>query len=779
MATTPEQPPVQSPVEHFDEHTGIYGFFRRHQKKLLYTAGLFTLLTFSITGPMTATFESMFATSRRIGTIEVGGATHDVTPEDMQFATRIAQNPGAIPSGLDALISLVWQRSIDEGGESGLAERLAILRRAAIAEGIDVSMAEVDRAIEHWRDQSKIETTAQMARQKGLSSVAELRVLAREAMRLWTFLELHSLALDTSDACVLESAIDEREKVTFRVATFDEKALEEQLKTAGGLTDEDLRKWLDAKTESDKHRMQAFDTNRVELRFGAALLADFDAAEWQADALKDHQLGEEQLKKTYEQEKEARFKLEGDKNYKPFEDEAVKAELTKLLQAEQVMNHLLGKLRDKLNESLTAPNELLRKNSDEFFAAQAAVAAAKQKVAEKPDDAAAKEELRLAEEVLPAKENAKKEAEEGAKAARAAFDFPAVFAELTKDKKGFVQKAFTGKRNGEELKDLDAGELGLGQWNFAVQATYLQNKGDLSNMPGRTTKAALLYQVTDIEVRPLKAWDKLKPLAEGAYFTEQAKTKAETQKKLLDEALLRLAKAKMPEKVTEIEGKRVADVDAKLAEWEKQTQASIGEAEKQLAALATAQGTQAHAAWQKRLDTAKADLADKEKKRAAFDEEVGKRIEADIAAEAKKLHGEVLDAAAAEAGFTVATVGPLPRDLAQRPRFKNRYDPTTVFLFANHSTLKAGEATGVVEDKTSRRWIAAACTAVEPLTAADVERREYQMRRQFFARQIAMAAPGQSYSMKALEARYRFKPDTGTQVVDEPKAPTPPPATGN
>ena len=31
----------------------IYGFFRRNQKKLLYSAGLFTLLTFSITGPMT------------------------------------------------------------------------------------------------------------------------------------------------------------------------------------------------------------------------------------------------------------------------------------------------------------------------------------------------------------------------------------------------------------------------------------------------------------------------------------------------------------------------------------------------------------------------------------------------------------------------------------------------------------------------------------------------------------------------------------------------------
>ena len=56
MATNPVQPPVPAnpPPDHYDELSGVYGFFRRHQKKLLYTAGLFTLLTFSITGSMTA-----------------------------------------------------------------------------------------------------------------------------------------------------------------------------------------------------------------------------------------------------------------------------------------------------------------------------------------------------------------------------------------------------------------------------------------------------------------------------------------------------------------------------------------------------------------------------------------------------------------------------------------------------------------------------------------------------------------------------------------------------
>ena len=46
MATNPVQPPVSpaptpGPDAHYDELSGVYGFFRRHQKKLLYTAGMF------------------------------------------------------------------------------------------------------------------------------------------------------------------------------------------------------------------------------------------------------------------------------------------------------------------------------------------------------------------------------------------------------------------------------------------------------------------------------------------------------------------------------------------------------------------------------------------------------------------------------------------------------------------------------------------------------------------------------------------------------------------
>jgi len=443
------------------------------------------------------------------------------------------------------------------------------------------------------------------------------------------------------------------------------------------------------------------------------------------------------------------------------------------VQSERVMMHVNGKLRDKQNESLKPEMENVERCNTEFQASQNAVAVAKAKLTDHPDDAAAKEELRLAEEPIESRQKAVKDADLALAAKRAGFDFPAAFTELTKDKTGFVQKPLTGKRNAEELKDLDKDDFGLGQWPLAIYATYLANKGDLSNMAGRSSKAAFVYQVTDIEVRPLKAWDKLKPLLEGAYFTEQAKTQAEAKKKTFEEVLLRLAKAKMPEKVAEIEGKRAAKVDEKFAAWEKQAQADL---DKAMTTLANPDlGRQAQTAWAKKRDDVQAQLAKKDDKKKEFDTEVGKQIEADIAVEAKKVHAEVLDAAAAEAGFTVAEIGPHPRELSSKPRFDKNYDNTVVFLFRSHAEMKAGESTGIVQDVTNRRWHVACCTKVEPLTAADVERRDFeQLRRGFgyfksFASLQAMEAYGQAFTKKALETRYSYQAASDAKKPEAPK----------
>ena len=763
MATNPAQPAVPQPSAdaHHDEYTGVYGWFRRYQKLLLYTAGLFTLLTFSITGPMLALVGEIFNPAPPTASIAVGGQRVSLTRDDYHYGERIAQNIGTALSGVIPMLDA------GEGGRTMLSSNIAILRRAAITEGIEVSMEEVDRAIDFQCSQVKTDrpSPAQLAVLKGFASLAEFRDVMREAMRVGNYIRLQTLALDGSDSLVIARLLQDKEKITFRAAVFDEKAAEEALKAKGGVSEEDLHKWLDGKTEQDKARFQAYDTNRLELMFGAALLAEgqFDPAQW-ADVLKDFNPTEDEQRIQYENEKESRWKLDGTGNYKPFED--VKAELLRLLQAEQVMKHLLGKVNERQTEALKPLNETLQRDQQDYGLAERAVKEARVKLEQSPDDAALKEELRKAEEVVPSKRAAIDAGVKAVQEARANWDFAAAWTDLTKDKTGFVLKPMKGRRNAEGLKDLDSEDLGLGQWALSVQSGAVQSKGDMPFQPIRTTKAVAIYRATDVEVRPLKPWDKLKPLAEGAYFAEKAKEEGETKKKTFEEALLRLAKAKMPEKVAEFEGKRSTRVDEKLAEWERTTQQGIADAERTLTGLPA--GTQAQKAWQKKLETLRTELEGKDGKRTVLDLEVGKAIENEVAEEAKKHHRDVLDAAAAEAGFTVADHGPYVRELSSRPRFDKAYDPTVVFLFRNHSKLKEGESTGLVQDQTNRRWIFAVCTKVEPITVQDLTRREFEGSRTgngflSFATQQANLAYRQAFTQEALEKRYELEHVKGTQ----------------
>src|SRR5689334_736746 len=106
MATNPVHPPLTPstppPADHkYDELSGVYGFFRRHQKKLLYTAGLFTLLTFSISGPMMAAASEVFGTKRTMPTIEVNGKRVHLEPEDDMYGDELARKVrNAIPPGV-------------------------------------------------------------------------------------------------------------------------------------------------------------------------------------------------------------------------------------------------------------------------------------------------------------------------------------------------------------------------------------------------------------------------------------------------------------------------------------------------------------------------------------------------------------------------------------------------------------------------------------------------------------------------------------------------------
>ena len=136
-------------------------------------------------------------------------------------------------------------------------------------------------------------------------------------------------------------------------------------------------------------------------------------------------------------------------------------------------------------------------------------------------------------------------------------------------------------------------------------------------------------------------------------------------------------------------------------------------------------------------------------------------IEAEIKEEALKHYHEVVDAAAAEVGYTISSFGPYPRNLTQRPRFDNAFDPTVVFTFLQHSDMKQDEAVGPVTDDAERRSHVIVCTGVEPLVAADITRREFEQMRKFFAKIQQRNGQQQAFTKDTLEARYQMSRPVG------------------
>jgi len=743
---------------------------------------------------------ALFDPRKPRGTVEVHGKTVQLLDEDYEVAGRLENALSARPVPVVPM-TVLPPLSDTRFGASEMSSAFAILRRLAITEGLEVSMTEVDRAIEAYREALQAPSRERLALMLGQPSLASYRDLMAEAMRVGNYVKLQTLGLDTSDAQVLTWAIADQEKITLRVATFDQKKLEQDLTKASTLGETELRTWFDGKSDNEKQAMQAYDLPRAKLHFGALLLAEFSPEQWQADLLKDLAITEDQLRNYYEQEKNERFKIDGKEEWKPFEDEAVKQELTRLVQAEHVMNQLLGRVREKQVEALKAPSDDLQRTQTEITTQQtvvselaAAVAAKDAEIAPKekqlvltPDDEAlkaelatlraavqkARDDLATAEAALASKKLAVAAAEEALRGARARFDFPTAFTELTKDKAGFVVKSTTELKNGEQLVNLDECGVGLGNWPMAARSIAFQNAGDLGSFVGRARKGVFLLQAVELDTKPLKAWDKLQPLVSGAYFAETAKKQADEKKKAMEDALLRLAKEKLKDKVAELEGKRPERVTEKYDAWLKKLEADLAAAQTMLANPDL--GALPRADYQRKLDACTAQLGKKDDRRQAFEKEVERLVEREIADEARKVYGDVLDAAAAEAGFTVTELPAYPRRLSSRPRFAKAFDPTVVYLFQNHAKLKQGDATVVLFDAANSRYHVAVCTKVEPLQVADLTWREFETLRKggpggasFEVEQVAKAYV-QAFGIDALEQRYRWKPLGGEQRVVPPK----------
>jgi hypothetical protein len=789
MSTTPEEAQgTPAPDHDFEELTGVYGWFRKYQKLLLYTAGLFTLLTFSITGSLTDWIDGLTREDRDRSTILVNGERVMLEEEDYKFGNMLARRYQAgIPYGV--MLPLL----AGPGGENDMGEVFAIMRRASIAEGLDVSMAEVDRAIEAARELAQVESVEELRRSRGFDSVAAYKQLVAEAMRVGVFTRLQTLALNCSDAEVMRQVLLYQEKATFKVATFDEKARQDEMKEKSELTDDELKKWLDERDDSQRGRMNVYGLPTVQLRFAALLYGEgnFNPDEWADGVLEGYTVTEDQLKTYYEAEKES-FKIADSEDYRPFEDEAVKAELTRMVQAERIMIDLNTKIK-------AAQLAVVQPKTDEVATAQSAnneaqsamQAAAKQKyvkerelkaktaeLAKDEENAELKAdvdkltaELATATDAHTAAESAATQAtkvlEDAQKAeddARLTFDFVGEFNKLVEGKSGFVQKELDKQVTAEELKDLEALGLELGNWERSMIATSMRNAGSIGNGPGRTDKAAIIYQSLAMEAQPLKPWDELKPLVQDAYFSEKAVAEGQEKARAMSEALLRLAKEEMPEFVADLEKERQGRIDKMVADWEDQVNADIAKAGEMLKTPNLS--SKLLKAWQDKLTRKQRELEGKEGRVNMFTLTAGREIDNEIAEEAKKHYAAVLDAAAADSGYTVTELGPYSRQLSQSPRFTEAYDEDVVYVFQNHASMEEGESVGPVTDVAERRSHVISCVKVEPLEPADITRRQFERRRKFFLQWQVRNSQQQAFTKAQLESRYQIQRPQ-TELVDE------------
>lgn len=790
MSTTPEEAQGTPAPEHdFDELTGVYGFFRRHQKKLLYTAGLFTLLTFSITGSLTNIVQGLGAEERDRATMQVNGERVKLTSDDYRFGAELARRyRQGLPYGV------MLQVSSGDSSDNDMAEVFAILRRAAITEGIEPSMAEVDRAIEAAREMAQAESVSKLAVSRGFSSLAEYRLIVAEAMRIGVFTRLQTLALNDSEAEVMRQVLLYQEKVGYKVATFDEQAYQDELKEKSELTDEDFKKWLDDQNDTQKGRMNAFDLPTVQLRFAALLWSEgqFKPEEFADGVLEGYTITDDQLKTFYDAEKEYFKKPDTDDEYRAFEDEDVKDELTRMVQAERIMIDLNTKMKEaqlavvqpKTDEVAKVQNELneaqgvLTTAAKEKFTKESELKgkeAELEKDAENAELKTAVEALRTesmaandahgkANEVFEAKQKALEDAQKAEEDARANFDFVAEFNKLVEGKSGFVQKSMDKQASAEDLKDLDKLGLDLGHWERSMVATSLGSVGSMGNGPGRTYKASMIYQSLAMEARPLKPWDELKELVQDAYWTEKAVAEGKEKQKAMKDALLRLAKEKIPEFIANLEKERQERIDTKVKEWEDGVNADITKAGAMLKTPNLSSRLVKN--WQVKLDRKTKELESKDARVEMFGRTVDREIEGEVAAEAEKHYAAILDAAAKEVGYAVQEIGPFPRQFSARPRFADDNDKTVVYVYQNQSEMEEGDTVGPVADAAERRSHVISCTKVEPMTAADITRREFERRRKFFVQWQLLKGQQQAFRKEVLEARY---------AIERPQAEVPEP----
>jgi hypothetical protein len=783
-----------------------FDFFRKYQRPILYTAGIFALVSFSISGALMGFFTAMFERDIEGPKLTLGdGRVVEVTQEDYSIGRMVAQLARTSP------VIVLPPLDFGEDGEARM-EPYAFLRRIAIESGLEYSMVEVDAAIEQAVSViGENRTAVDLALSSGFTSLAPYRAVVGEAMRIGNMLRLLSLAGDTSTKSLVQSLLRKRDRelLTLRVASLDKKEIETELKKTK-VSDDELQKWLAGLTEAEQSPYR-HPNHRVALIAVGFLHDKFDPAQWEEE-LKGKDYGDQQLRQRYDLDREVRFRrtppappasqptsqpasqpdslpasqpdslpqtqpaTQPQDLYEPFEQ--VQAQLKKLLQAEDAMKAIWAKVQEAMAAHLQEKIDVRNKAAEEHATAQKAHAEAEARLKAGPETEELKKAAADRKTELTAKEEQKKAAETALDDARRAFPMLDKAREFVNNRAGFENVTVAEPKGSDGLKDLGP----FGKWENAWMACAIDAEGDLSSQVQSTDKASFHWQVTKVVKRPLKEFAEIKEQLTTDWYGKQADSIAKDKTKTLEDKLLALGKEARKAEIEKLTAEHAKLLEDHVAQWKQQVQARLDRARRNIEKIKDP-ASKTRQEFEAIARTAEAELAAEAKKREELDKATTTEIEKKVKDEARKAWPDVLEAAAKEAGFQFQTIGPHPRNLSMQPRFHDRYSADVRFLFSmarvgegenskQLKDLKAGECSDILDDATNRTLHLAAVVAVAKPDDKSITRRDLMQEQESFLGERLLATLSQSFEMKAIEERYNVqRPKEEKQETMGPEKP--------
>ena len=742
-------------------------FFRKYQRIILYTAGIFALVSFSISGPILQFFGNLSSRAPDLPSMQVAGKTIGVTQEDQIIAQRLVAR---IERG-DLVV--VLPPLFDPEGNDSKVDVLAALRRLSIEAGIDYSEDEVRRAID---------TALQIGNPFGRTSVGDLwknglygserdyvKVLG-EAMRIATFVRLQALGIDTTTASIAAKLGEDVETVTLLAAMLDEKAIQTAFEEAD-VTDEDLQAWIDGLEKPDQNARGFLDQNRYRVEVASLELAAFDPASF-AEELGDRTFSDDEVSQFYEINKFRLYQKERAPDATddaPVEyqelDDPMKESIRQRLQAESVLRSLWDGVTARLTESVKAENEAVAAALAKVDEAVAAVGEAAAKAAAEGATDADREAVTAAEAAVTAAKAEVESANTALATKRADFDVAAAFGELGKGRAGLaVTDSGEDSLNTTQLVDLEP----VAPWTGSAAVAALSMAQPLTTQVQRSLTHSFYLRLRALDETPLKKLEDIRDKARADWFSMKTLESVDSKTKAFEEALKVLSRGKITEEIAELETERDTKLDSKVAEWQADLDGKLAEARTQRDFHRNRDPLGLPLkVFQKEVERLEAELTTLDAVRTGFLEELQKETDAAIEKAARTHYAEVLAEAAAAQGFVVETYGPYPRNLFAAGRAREAFAEPVRYLWGQQSVsgLKVGEASDVLKDFQGRKQYLAVATAAEKGSLGDITRRGLLDARESGARDRMTRGLMQSFSKAALEQRYGWKQPSAKEIV--------------